>query len=84
MIHTGSRGLGHQVCSDYLMMMKSAKQPIALNDRQLMCAPIKSQIGQKYLVRIGSTLNVSSPRPNSRLSLRWRVPAISRSRTGRQ
>ncbi|XXQ37834.1 RNA-splicing ligase RtcB like protein [Plasmodiophora brassicae] len=57
MIHTGSRGLGHQVCSDYLMMMKSAKQPIALNDRQLMCAPIKSQIGQKYLSALACASN---------------------------
>ncbi|MBA2852402.1 tRNA-splicing ligase RtcB [Methanococcus maripaludis] len=50
MIHTGSRGLGHQICADYLRYMENAakKYNIKLPDRQLACAPINSEEGQKY------------------------------------
>ena len=50
MIHTGSRGLGHQICSDYLRYMEKAarKYNIKLPDRQLACAPINSEEGIKY------------------------------------
>jgi len=50
MIHTGSRGLGHQICSDYLRYMEKAarKYNIKLPDRQLACAPITSEEGIKY------------------------------------
>ncbi len=50
MIHSGSRGLGHQICSDYLKVMQSAskKYNIILSDRQLACAPINSPESIKY------------------------------------
>jgi len=51
MIHTGSRGLGYQVCDDYLRVMGNAvrKYNISLPDRQLACAPVNSEEGQDYL-----------------------------------
>jgi tRNA-splicing ligase RtcB len=51
LIHTGSRGLGHQVCTDYLAQMGAAmkKYSITLPDRQLACVPIQSPEGQAYL-----------------------------------
>jgi len=50
MIHSGSRGLGHQVCTDYLVTMQKAvnKYGIQLPDRQLACAPIDSPEGKNY------------------------------------
>ena len=51
MIHSGSRGLGYQVCDDALKQLRGApeKYGIALPDRQLVCAPIQSPEGQQYL-----------------------------------
>jgi len=51
MIHSGSRGLGYQVCDDALKKFRSVpeKYGIALPDRQLACAPINSDEGQEYL-----------------------------------
>ena len=51
MIHTGSRGFGHQVCQDNLDSMQRAMQRygIVLPDRQLACAPVTSREGQEYL-----------------------------------
>lgn len=51
MIHTGSRGLGHQVCSDYAgsMIKSMARFNINIPDRQLACVPVKSEEGQAYL-----------------------------------
>ena len=51
MIHTGSRGLGYQICDDYLaLMVKHAHETgIALPDRQLACAYLNSARGQNYL-----------------------------------
>ncbi|MGH9783363.1 MAG: RtcB family protein [Terriglobia bacterium] len=51
LIHTGSRGLGHQVCTDSLAQMGAAmkKYNITLPDRQLACVPIQSPEGQSYL-----------------------------------
>jgi len=50
MIHTGSRGCGHQVCSDYLRTMEKAikKYNMQLPDRELACAPIGSVEGKEY------------------------------------
>jgi len=49
-IHSGSRGLGHQVCSDYVKSLQSAvqKYKIQLPDRQLVCAPLDSPEGRDY------------------------------------
>jgi len=51
MIHSGSRGLGHQVCDDALRRLRGApiKYGIDLPDRQLACAPIESPEGEEYL-----------------------------------
>jgi tRNA-splicing ligase RtcB len=50
LIHTGSRGLGHQVCTDYVSRMDEAmaQYDIVLPDRQLACAPFESSAGQAY------------------------------------
>ncbi|MCF7811637.1 RtcB family protein [bacterium] len=51
MIHSGSRGLGHQVCDDSLKKMQDAvrRYGLELPDRQLACTPIKSREGEEYL-----------------------------------
>ena len=53
MIHSGSRGLGYQVCDDALAMLRKApeKYGIDLPDRQLACAPVDSPEGQQYIAR---------------------------------
>jgi len=59
LIHTGSRGLGHQVCDDYLKVMGGAVRNygIELPDRQLACAPVKSPEGQSYLAAMACAAN---------------------------
>jgi tRNA-splicing ligase RtcB len=51
LIHSGSRGLGHQVCTDYVSLMNQVmpRHKIALPDRQLACGPIRSEEGRRYL-----------------------------------
>ncbi len=58
-IHTGSRGLGHQVCQEYLGVMQRAMETyrITLPDRQLACAPIRSPEGQAYLGAMAAAAN---------------------------
>ncbi len=59
LIHTGSRGLGHQVCDDYLRVMEGAvkRYGISLPDRQLACAPIESPEGKDYLAAMACAAN---------------------------
>jgi tRNA-splicing ligase RtcB (3'-phosphate/5'-hydroxy nucleic acid ligase) len=59
MIHSGSRGLGYQVCDDYLaLMVKHAGETgIELPDRQLACSYLKSQRGQNYLAAMACAAN---------------------------
>ncbi|MCS6952655.1 MAG: RtcB family protein [Bryobacterales bacterium] len=59
LIHCGSRGLGHQVCTDYLAQMGAAmkKYNISLPDRQLACVPIQSPEGQAYLAAMRASAN---------------------------
>jgi tRNA-splicing ligase RtcB len=59
LIHTGSRGLGHQVCTDHLRIMEQAvtRYGIELPDRQLACAPIESREGQDYLGAMACAAN---------------------------
>ncbi|MBI3934002.1 MAG: RtcB family protein [Acidobacteria bacterium] len=59
LIHTGSRGLGHQVCTDYLAQMGAAmkKYKIELPDRQLACVPIHSPEGESYLGAMRAAAN---------------------------
>ena len=58
-IHTGSRGLGYQVCDDYLkvLLQASNKYGFKLPDKQLACAPINSQEGQDYLAAMQAAAN---------------------------
>ncbi len=59
MIHCGSRGFGHQICSDYLRVMESAvhKYKIELPDRELACAPGKSNEAQDYYQAMACAVN---------------------------
>lgn len=59
MIHCGSRGLGHQVCTDFLEVLDRAvkKYGIKLPDRQLACAPINSKEGQDYFAGMAASAN---------------------------
>jgi tRNA-splicing ligase RtcB len=59
LIHTGSRGFGHEVCSDYIRVLGEAvrKYGIALPDRQLACAPVESPEGQDYLQAMACAAN---------------------------
>lgn len=59
LIHSGSRGLGHQVCQDYveLCMAAAKKYGIELEDRQLAAAPIESTEGKAYLGAMAAAAN---------------------------
>ncbi len=59
MIHTGSRGLGYQVCDESIRQMLSAaaKYGIDLTDRQLCCAPLESPEGRRYLAAMAAAAN---------------------------
>ena len=58
-IHCGSRGFGHQVCSDYVERLQSAvhKYNLQLPDRQLVCAPINSPEGRAYYGAMACAVN---------------------------
>ncbi|HEY2441205.1 MAG TPA: RtcB family protein [Solirubrobacteraceae bacterium] len=59
LIHSGSRGLGHQVCTDYVRLHDVAQRRygITLPDRQLACAPLSSPEGQGYLTAMAAAAN---------------------------
>ena len=59
MIHCGSRGLGHQIGTDFLKRMATgaASYGISLPDRELACAPIDSDVGQEYLGAMRAAIN---------------------------
>lgn len=59
MIHSGSRGLGHQVATDAVQEMEKAmsRDGISINDRQLACARINSEEGQNYLCGMSAAAN---------------------------
>jgi tRNA-splicing ligase RtcB len=58
-IHCGSRGFGHQICSDYVKDFQSAvrRYKIELPDRELVCAPLNSPEGQNYLAAMRCAAN---------------------------
>jgi len=58
-IHCGSRGFGHQICSDYVRDLQSAvrKYKIQLPDRELVCAPLNSPEGEAYLSAMSCAAN---------------------------
>jgi tRNA-splicing ligase RtcB len=59
LIHTGSRGFGHEVCSDYVRLLGEAVKRYGINlpDRQLACAPVNSPEGQDYLQAMACAAN---------------------------
>ena len=58
-IHCGSRGLGHQIGTEFLreMVLEAAHYGIELPDRELACAPIESPLGEKYLGAMRAAIN---------------------------
>jgi tRNA-splicing ligase RtcB len=70
-IHCGSRGLGHQVCSDYVSSMQKAvkKYGISLPDRELVCAPLDTPEGQDYLAAMRCAANYAFA--NRQLLAHW-------------
>jgi tRNA-splicing ligase RtcB len=71
MIHTGSRGFGHQVCTDHLRVLEQAvkRYNIWLPDKQLACAPITSNEGQSYLKAMACAANFAWA--NRQLIVHW-------------
>ncbi len=71
-IHCGSRGFGHQICTDYVQDFQWAviNYGIDLPDRQLVCAPINSPEGQAYLAAMNSAANYAFA---NRQTLAWHV-----------
>ena len=59
MVHSGSRGLGHQVCTDYIEIMGASLSGYGyrLPDRQLVCAPVRSREGRDYLAAMACAAN---------------------------
>ena len=59
LMHSGSRGLGHQVCTDYLDLMQGGMKKYGLSviDRQLACVPISSREGRSYLGAMAAAAN---------------------------
>jgi len=78
LIHTGSRGLGHQVCTDYLEVMQEAmrKYQIQVVDRQLACVPVKSKEGRDYLNAMAAAANFAFA--NRQLITHWTRQAFQR------
>lgn len=58
-VHCGSRGLGHQIGTEFLkeMVVTAAEAGIELPDRELACAPINSEVGQRYLGAMRAAIN---------------------------
>ncbi len=62
MFHTGSRGAGHQIASDYIQSfldVMGSKYGIKVNDKELACAPFESNDGQDYYKAMGCGVNIS-------------------------
>src|SRR5690606_25211191 len=59
MIHTGSRGLGHQICTDHVRAMEGAmaRYGIRVPDRQLACVPVRSPEGEAYTAAMAAAAN---------------------------
>jgi tRNA-splicing ligase RtcB len=59
MIHCGSRGLGHQIGTEFLrrMVEQAPSHGLTLPDRELACAPIRSELGQEYLGAMRAAIN---------------------------
>jgi tRNA-splicing ligase RtcB len=77
-IHTGSRGLGHQTCQDHLDVMEKAveKYGIIIPDKQLACAPIRSEEGERYLHAMNAAGNFAFC--NRQMIAHWTRDAFAR------
>jgi len=69
MIHCGSRGLGHQVASDYIKKMENKYGFKNLPDRELINAPVKSQLGKDYMGAMAAAVNFAFA--NKQLATHW-------------
>jgi tRNA-splicing ligase RtcB len=78
MIHSGSRGFGHQVCSDYIKNMTRAMKKYNINvpDRQLCSAPVTSPEGQAYLGAMAAAANYAWA--NRQAMMHWTREAFSK------
>jgi len=78
MVHSGSRGLGHQVCDDYLakLVKHVDRLGIALPDRQLACAYIQSPEGRQYLSAMACAANYAWA--NRQMLMHWTGEALER------
>ncbi len=78
MIHTGSRGFGHQVCTDFLEVMERAikKYGITLPDRELACAPVNSREARDYLGAMRAAANYAWA--NRHVIMHWTREAFMR------
>jgi len=76
MIHCGSRGLGHQVASDYIQLMGDKYGWADLPDRELINAPINSELGKKYFGAMASAVNFAFA--NKQIITHWVRKAIKR------
>lgn len=78
MVHTGSRGLGYQVCDDYIKVMANAshKYGISLPDRQLACAPLQSDEGKAYFSAMAAATNFA--RANRQIIGSWITETLLR------
>jgi tRNA-splicing ligase RtcB len=78
MIHCGSRGLGHQICDDYIDQMRQAvrKYGIALPDPELACAPVRSPEGQAYYAAMACAANYAWA--NRQCIMHWVREAMER------
>ncbi|MFI5252325.1 MAG: RtcB family protein [Bacteroidota bacterium] len=78
LIHSGSRGLGHQVCTDYLDAMQGGmkKYGISVVDRQLACVPIQSREGREYLGAMAAAANFAFV--NRQMITHWTREAFQR------
>jgi tRNA-splicing ligase RtcB len=73
LIHSGSRGLGHQVCDDFLKEMvtieAASRVPFPLPDRQLVCAGLHSETGKRYLAAMACAANYAWA--NRQILMHW-------------
>jgi tRNA-splicing ligase RtcB (3'-phosphate/5'-hydroxy nucleic acid ligase) len=78
LMHSGSRGLGHQVCTDYLDLMQGAmkRYNISVIDRQLACVPVSSPEGQDYLAAMAAAANFAFA--NRQMITHWTRQAFER------
>jgi tRNA-splicing ligase RtcB len=83
MIHCGSRGLGHQICTDYVRVMEAAmpRYGIRVPDRQLACVPVDSAEGRAYLGAMAAAANYARA---NRQVLGQAAGQVFRSETGRE